>query len=60
LKVTVLRDPDGATAKRMGIDQLPSMVIIDKQGNVVGEPIGGLDSSGNIIGQISSRLDRIL
>ena len=60
LKVTVLRDPDGATAKRMGIDQLPSMVIIDKQGNVVGEPIGGLDSGGNIIGQISSRLDRIL
>jgi peroxiredoxin len=60
LKVTVLRDPDGATSKRMGIDQLPSMVIIDKQGNVVGEPIGGLDSSGNIIGQISSRLDRIL
>ena len=60
LKVTVLRDPDGVISKRMGVDQLPSMVIIDKQGNLVGEPIGGLDPSGNIIGQLSSRLDRIL
>ncbi len=33
LKVTVLRDPDGTTSKKFGIDQLPSIVIIDKQGN---------------------------
>ena len=33
LKVTVLRDPDGAISKKFGIDQLPSIVIIDKQGN---------------------------
>lgn len=60
LKVTVLRDPDGAISKRMGVDQLPSMVIIDKQGNLVGEPIGGLDPGGNIVGQLATRLDRIL
>ena len=60
LKVTVLRDPDGVISKRMGVDQLPSMVIIDKQGNIVGEPIGGLDPSGNIVGQLATRLDRIL
>src|SRR5215470_20420657 len=36
LKVTVLRDPDGVVSKRMGVDQLPSIVIIDKQGNLVG------------------------
>src|SRR6185369_8341231 len=40
LKVTVLRDPDGAVSKKLGVDQLPSVVILDKQGNVAGGPIG--------------------
>lgn len=60
LKVTVLRDPDGGVSKRMGIDQLPSIVILDKQGNIVGAPIGGLDPNGNLTGQLASVLDRIL
>lgn len=60
LKVTVLRDPDGAVSKKMGVDQLPSMIIIDKQGNLVGGPIGGLDPSGNIASQLAATLDRIL
>src|SRR5918996_1407895 len=37
LNVTVLRDPEGAISKKLGIDQLPSIVILDKQGDVVGE-----------------------
>jgi peroxiredoxin len=60
LKVTVLRDPDGAVSKKFGIDQLPSIVILDKQGNPVGEPIGGLDPNGNLAGQLASRLDKVL
>ena len=60
LKVTVLRDPDGAISKKLGIDQLPSIVILDKQGSVVGEPIRGLDPQGNLAGQLGSRLDKIL
>ena len=59
LKVTVLRDPDGATSKKFGIDQLPSLVIIDKQGNP-SEPVGGLDPQGNLAGQLASRLDKVL
>lgn len=59
LKVTVLRDPDGATSKKFGIDQLPSIVIIDKQGNA-SEPIGGLDPNGNLANQLASRLDKVL
>ena len=59
LKVTVLRDPDGETSKKFGIDQLPSMVIIDKQGNP-SEPIGGLDPNGNLANQLASRLDEVL
>ena len=60
LKVTVLRDPDGVISKRFGVSQLPSTIIIDKQGNVVGEPIQGLDPNGNLAGQLASRLDKIL
>lgn len=60
LKVTVLRDPDGVITKKLGVDQLPAMIIIDKQGNKVGEPINGLDPGGNLAGQLASRLDKIL
>ena len=59
LKVTVLRDPDGATSKKLGVDQLPSIVIIDKKGDA-SEPIGGLDPNGNLAGQLATRLDRVL
>jgi peroxiredoxin len=60
LKVTVLRDPDGTISKGMGVDQLPSIIILDKQGNVNGEPIRGLDPNGNLAAQLASRLDKIL
>lgn len=60
LKVTVLRDPDGAVSKKFGVDQLPSIVILDKNGNPVGEPIGGLDPNGNLAGQLAKHLDKVL
>jgi cytochrome c biogenesis protein CcmG, thiol:disulfide interchange protein DsbE len=60
LKVTVLRDPDGVVSKKVGIDQLPSIIILDKQGNIAGGPIGGLDPNGNLAGQLASQLDKIL
>ncbi|MGI9167562.1 MAG: peroxiredoxin family protein [Pyrinomonadaceae bacterium] len=60
LKVTVLRDPDGQISKKFGIDQLPSIVILDKTGNVHGDPIRGLDPSGNLANQLASRLEKIL
>jgi peroxiredoxin len=59
LKVTMLRDPDGAVSKKLGVDQLPSVVIIDKQGNA-SEPIGGLDPNGNLASQLASRLANLL
>ena len=60
LRVTVLRDPDGAVSKKFGVDQLPSIVILDKQGNIAGGPIGGLDPNGNLAAQLASRLDKLL
>jgi len=60
LKVTVLRDPDGVVSKRFGIDQLPSMIILDKEGNLSGAPISGLDPNGDIAAQLASRLNKLL
>lgn len=60
LKVTVLRDPEGVISKKFGVDQLPSIVILDKEGNISGGPIGGLDPNGNLAGQLASRLDKLL
>ncbi|HEU5459318.1 MAG TPA: TlpA disulfide reductase family protein [Pyrinomonadaceae bacterium] len=60
LKVTVLRDPDGAVSKKLGVDQLPSVVILDKEGNLSGSPVGGLDPNGNLAAQLASRLNKLL
>ena len=60
LKVTVLRDPNGVISKKFGVDQLPSIVILDKEGSVSGGPIGGLDPNGNLADQLASRLDKLL
>ena len=59
-KITVLRDPDGAVSKKLGADQLPSIVIFDKEGNISGGPIGGMDPTANLATQLSARLDKIL
>src|SRR5437588_7798457 len=58
-KITVLRDPDGATSKRLGVDQLPSTVIINKQGQVAAV-VGGLDPNADVAKQLAERLDKIL
>jgi peroxiredoxin len=60
LTVTVLRDPDGAVSKKLGADELPSIVILDKQGNPVGEPIKGINPDGNLAAQLAKQLDKIL
>ncbi len=58
-KVTVLRDPDGVVSKKLGVDQLPSVVIIDKQGNVAAT-IGGMDPTADLAKQLAERLNKIL
>lgn len=60
LDVTVLRDPDGTVSKKLGVEQLPAVVVLDKQGNPVGEPIQGLDPDGNLKGQLAKVLDKVL
>ena len=58
-KVTVLRDPEGVISKKLGVDELPSVVIIDKQGNVAAT-IGGMDPNADLAKQLAERLNKIL
>ncbi|MCA1593130.1 MAG: peroxiredoxin family protein [Acidobacteria bacterium] len=62
LKVAVLRDPDGALFKQTGVpgNQLPAIVILDRQGNVSGESIGGFDPRRKLVDTLSPRLNRML
>jgi peroxiredoxin len=60
LNLTVLRDPDGKVSKQFGVDQIPSVVILDKQGEVYGEPINGLDPEGNLDDKLAPTLDKLL
>ena len=58
-KTSVLRDPDGAVSRRMGVDQLPATVIINKQGQIAAT-LGGLDPSADLAKQLAERLDKML
>jgi len=63
LNVPILRDPDGsATLKKFNVEQVPSFVILDKNGTQVGEPIGGIDPTGkyDITAPISKLIDKLL
>jgi len=62
LKIAVLRDPDGALAKRMGATQLPSLVLINRAGEVSVPVIGGLDPDPKhkLVETLSPRLNKLL
>ncbi len=61
LNVTVLRDPDGAaTLKKFDVDQVPSFVILDKNGRSASEPFGGIDPKYDITTPISRAIDKLL
>jgi thiol-disulfide isomerase/thioredoxin len=61
LSVPVLRDSDGAaTLKKFSIDQLPSFVVLDKNGNQAGDAFGGIDPKFDISVPISQRVDGLL
>ena len=61
LNIPILRDPDGVTTKtKYEIEQFPSFVILNKNGDRVGEPFGGIDPKYDITVPISKAIDRLL
>ncbi len=61
LGVKILRDSDGLlTLKKFAVDQLPSFVILGKDGKSIGEPFGGIDPESDISIPISKAIDKLL
>lgn len=61
LGMTVLRDPDGASVlRKFKIEQVPSFVILDKSGALVGEPFGGIDPKYDLTIPVSRAIDKVL
>lgn len=61
LTVNVLRDSEGAAVlQKFSIDQLPSFVVLDKNGSQSGEAFGGIDPKYDITVPISKKIDSLL
>jgi hypothetical protein len=61
LSMPVLRDPDGAsTLRKFKIEQVPSFVIIGKNGSMAGNPFGGVDPEYDLTIPISKVIDKLL
>ncbi|HXG82475.1 MAG TPA: TlpA disulfide reductase family protein [Pyrinomonadaceae bacterium] len=61
LNVTILRDSDGAnTLKKFGVDQIPSFVILGKDGKPATEAFSGIDPKTDISVMIAQHIDKIL
>lgn len=61
LTVPILRDSDGALIlKKYSIDQLPSFVILDKDGRQSGDVLGGISPKYDITVDISKAVDGLL
>ncbi len=61
LAMPVLRDSDGASIlRKFKIEQVPSFVILDKNGSMVGEPFGGIDPKYDLTVPISKTIDKVL
>jgi len=60
--VPVLRDNNQVAFKRFSgkVAQLPTIVVIDRQGTPVGQPRGGISSNSDFINDLASIIDRSL
>src|SRR5215470_17814427 len=53
LKATVLRDPDQAAYKAFGLDAVPTVVVLDRQGNVAHKQVGFGTDQGEDYGELT-------
>jgi peroxiredoxin len=60
--VTLLRDTNQAAFKRFSgkLAQLPTVVILDRQGTAVGQPRGGFNPNSDFINDLASTIDGLL
>ena len=60
LKITTLRDPDQTVYKSFGPDAVPTVVIIDQQGNLAHKHVGFGADQGEAYGELIRVIERLL
>jgi peroxiredoxin len=57
--VSILRDANQAAFKKFcgKVGQLPSIIVLDRQGSPLGEPRGGFNPNSDFINDLSSMID---
>jgi peroxiredoxin len=58
--VLLLRDANQAAFKRFKGSQLPTVVVLDRQGNPFGQPRGGFNPNSDFINDLASMIDALL
>jgi peroxiredoxin len=60
LRLTTLRDPDQTAYKSFGLDAVPTVVIIDQQGNLANKHVGFGADQGEAYGELIRVIERLL
>jgi peroxiredoxin len=60
LRVKMLRDPDQEAYRYFGLDALPTLVILDREGKVARKHVGFGTDQGEAYNQISRELEQLL
>jgi peroxiredoxin len=58
--ITVLRDPNQAAFKKFGCKQLPTLVILNRKGEVHGQIRGGFNPNTDFVNDVASIIDNLL
>jgi peroxiredoxin len=60
LRITTLRDPDQTAYKSFGLDAVPTVVIIDQQGNLAQKHVGFGADQGEAYNELIRVIERLL
>jgi len=60
VRLTVLRDPEQQVYKRFGLDAVPTIVILDRDGKLIGKHVGFGTEQGDGYGEVIRELDQLL
>lgn len=60
LPFRVLRDPGGRTLRRYRMNQIPVIVVLDRQGRVDGKPMQGYGPKGSLYRTLREQLGRLI
>jgi peroxiredoxin len=60
LKIPVLRDPDQSAFRALGVENVPTLIVIDRAGKVAHKHVGFDPDQPDGYGEVSQVLDRLL